>query len=81
MHGIHRNCGRFSHWLLAEGFGVEERPWSVRLAGKLLGMVQQGGSCPWHPYLQVGGGVACCRVAGIRFIHSAVHMHCMLHLT
>lgn len=36
-----------------DGFGLEERPWSVRLAGKLLGMVQQGASCPWHPYLQV----------------------------
>lgn len=31
----------------------DERPWSVRLAGKLLGMVAQGGACPWQPYLRV----------------------------
>jgi hypothetical protein len=31
----------------------DERPWSVRLAGKLLGLVAQGGACPWQPYLRV----------------------------
>jgi hypothetical protein len=33
--------------------GVERQPWSVRLAGKLLQMVQQGDACPWKPYLAV----------------------------
>lgn len=31
----------------------EERPWSVRLAGKLLGLAAQGAACPWQPYLRV----------------------------
>jgi hypothetical protein len=31
----------------------EERPWSVRLAGKLLGLAAQGAACPWRPYLRV----------------------------
>lgn len=33
--------------------GVERQPWSVRLAGKLLQMLQQGDACPWKPYLAV----------------------------
>jgi hypothetical protein len=35
------------------GSEADERPWSVRLAGKLLAMAEAGEACPWHPYLQV----------------------------
>lgn len=35
---------------------ADAQPWSVRLAGLLLVMVQQGDACPWQPYLNVGIG-------------------------
>jgi hypothetical protein len=31
----------------------DDRPWSVRLAARLLEMADQGAACPWQPYLAV----------------------------
>lgn len=37
----------------AAAFGLEDAPWAMRLAAKLLRELQQGPASQWAPYLQV----------------------------